>query len=381
MNAEKPVHSPYLIGLTGRIGSGKSLVRGMLERLGALGLDADRLAHDCLQKGSPAHAQIVAQFGRQVLDAQGEIDRPKLAGIVFADAQALQQLEACLHPCVSRALQQLLQLSPLPLVALEAIKLYESGLAQRCQSVWLVQSPAQQIHARLSEARGMTAQEVEARLAHQAWMEDHKKNAQVVIANDRSILALWQQVLSAWQSLADDLPSASAALSLPNGWQLLTPSAEGLSRARTLLRAPAQAGLLAALSSQMSSEITHIKEDWFENDDLLALSLLRFWLASGLHGQAALWQLDHFCLRLLATTPPHDQDPGRALRRLIEMLEAFSRQRLCSCLQLPASTSPAAMLADMGYELKGEAHASRQAQEKAGYNVYIKMNPPYLPSA
>lgn len=118
-----------------------------------------------------------------------------------------------------------------------------------------------------------------------------------------------------------------------------------------------------------------------ENDDLLALSLLRFWLASGLNGQAALWQLDHFCLRLLVYTPPHDRDRDQALRRLIEMLEAFSLQRLCRCLQLPVPANQAPVLAELGFKDQTKTASSWQPQLKAGYNVFIKEFSPRLPPA
>src|SRR5512142_1501433 len=90
----------YVIGLTGNIGTGKSVVRRMLEHMGAFGIDADAFSHRAIAKGAPGYAQVVETFGKWVLAKDGEIDRSKLGRLVFSDPTALGQLEAIIHPLV-----------------------------------------------------------------------------------------------------------------------------------------------------------------------------------------------------------------------------------------------------------------------------------------
>ena len=93
----------YVIGLTGNIGTGKSVVRRMLEHMGAFGIDADALSHRAIAKGAPGYQKVIDTFGRWVVGADGEIDRVKLGRLVFTDKEALAQLEAIIHPLVSQA--------------------------------------------------------------------------------------------------------------------------------------------------------------------------------------------------------------------------------------------------------------------------------------
>ena len=92
----------YVIGLTGNIATGKSVVRKMLEHLGAFGLDADALSHQAIGRGGPAYAAVVKHFGEWLLTDKGEINRNRLGRIVFTDPEALDQLEAIIHPVVRR---------------------------------------------------------------------------------------------------------------------------------------------------------------------------------------------------------------------------------------------------------------------------------------
>src|SRR5689334_1396917 len=101
----------YVIGLTGNIATGKSVVRKMLEHLGAFGLDADALAHQAIAKGGPAYASVVKNFGDWLLTEAGEIDRTRLGKLVFTDPEALAKLEAIIHPLVGQALDFLIKRS------------------------------------------------------------------------------------------------------------------------------------------------------------------------------------------------------------------------------------------------------------------------------
>ncbi len=130
-----------VIGLTGNIATGKSLVMRMIQELGATVIDADKLVHQLMRRGGPVYTAIVEEFGKFILDGSEEIDRAKLGRIVFGDAVAMAKLEELTHPGVIQEVQQRIDAAPTPVVALEAIKLFETGLADLCQSTWVVVAP------------------------------------------------------------------------------------------------------------------------------------------------------------------------------------------------------------------------------------------------
>ena len=118
----------YVIGLTGNIATGKSVVRKMLEHLGAYGIDADALSHRAMTKGAPGYQPIVDTFGQWILSEDGQIDRAKLGRMVFTSPDALKTLESIIHPFVRNAIDVLVRRSKHKVVAIEAIKLLEGGL-------------------------------------------------------------------------------------------------------------------------------------------------------------------------------------------------------------------------------------------------------------
>ena len=145
----------YVIGLTGNIATGKSVVRKMLEHLGAYGIDADALSHRATAKGAPGYDLVLEAFGNWVVTEDGEIDRTKLGNLVFADAEALQKLEQIVHPLVRQAIDHLVKNSSQKVVVLEAIKLLESPLREKCDSIWVSSAPESLQLQRLTEKRGM----------------------------------------------------------------------------------------------------------------------------------------------------------------------------------------------------------------------------------
>jgi dephospho-CoA kinase len=160
---------PFLIGLTGPIGCGKSTVAGILERLGGFRIDADVVARAATDPGEPALSEIGTRFGAGVVTPDGILDRAALARIVFSDASALADLEAIVHPHVRARVRDLLEseaATSAPFVVVEAIKLVEGGLARACDEVWLVACDPATQRERLA-GRGADLDDIERRISAQ----------------------------------------------------------------------------------------------------------------------------------------------------------------------------------------------------------------------
>lgn len=160
---------PLLIGVSGPIGCGKSTVAQILGELGGTVIDADLLARRATEAGRATLAQIRARFGGGVFTPDGELDRAALAAIVFEDEAALADLEGIIHPEVRRMVDELLTAAAsddAPFVLIEAIKLVEGGLADRCDEVWLIECNPETQRRRLAQ-RGLSAEDAERRLAAQ----------------------------------------------------------------------------------------------------------------------------------------------------------------------------------------------------------------------
>lgn len=160
---------PLLIGLSGPIGCGKSTVARMLAELGGVTIDADQLARRVADPGGEALPAIRARFGDAVIASDGELDRAALAQVVFHDASALADLEGIVHPHVRRLIDRRLaeaERDEAPFVVIEAIKLVEGGLADRCDEVWLIECQLATQRSRLA-TRGAQPDDIERRMAAQ----------------------------------------------------------------------------------------------------------------------------------------------------------------------------------------------------------------------
>ena len=188
----------FIIGLTGNIATGKSVVMKMLENLGAHTIDADKVAHSAMTKKAPAYQEIISEFGNEIVGQDGEIDRNKLSKIVFDDLEKLKKLEEILHPLVRRAVRYLIRKSSKQVVVIEAIKLLESPLKDQCDSIWVVSSDVETQISRLAINRSMSEEEARARLANQSSQAEKIRQANVIIQNDASLVDTWKQVLAAW---------------------------------------------------------------------------------------------------------------------------------------------------------------------------------------
>ncbi|NMB68917.1 MAG: dephospho-CoA kinase [Chloroflexi bacterium] len=204
----------YVIGLTGNIGTGKSVVRRMLEHLGAYGIDADALSHRATARGAPGYQPVVAAFGRWILGPDGEIDRAKLGRLVFSDPEALITLERIVHPLVNQAVNFLAQRAGQKVIVIEAIKLLESSLVANCDSVWVTYAAPQIQIARLVQKRRMSEADARQRVSAQPPQEEKISAASVVIRNELTFEDTWRQVLAAWQrDVPEALQSSPAAAS------------------------------------------------------------------------------------------------------------------------------------------------------------------------
>lgn len=194
---------PLLIGLTGNIATGKSTVAGMLSDLGALAIDADKVAHHVMRPGTQVHANIVEAFGPEILATDGTIDRKRLGSLVFADQRALAKLEAIVHPATLEAIDRCIDATSADVVVIEAIKLIESGLAHKCHSVWVTTCRPEQQVERIMAVRDLSRAEAQQRVEAQRGQEERVSHADVVIDNAGPLSATWEQVVVAWRDVLE----------------------------------------------------------------------------------------------------------------------------------------------------------------------------------
>ncbi len=192
-----------LVGLTGGIGSGKSTVAALLAAHGAVILDADAFARDAVRAGTDALAAVVQRFGDDVVGPDGELDRARLASIVFADREALADLEAIIHPEVRRMIADGIQshLDTDDVVVLVNPLLIEMGTHRDCDVVVVVSASPETQVAR-SVARGMDEADVRARLVAQLPLDDRARAADVLLDNEGTLEELETEVDVLWRDLA-----------------------------------------------------------------------------------------------------------------------------------------------------------------------------------
>ena len=192
----------YIIGLTGNIATGKSVVRRMLEHLGAYTIDADALSHRAISKDAPGYKPTVETFGKWILDSDEQINRSKLANLVFRDHDALIKLENIIHPLVEQAVDVLIQRANQRVVVIEAIKLIESNLRSSCDSVWVTYAPEEIQVDRLMRKRNMSRNEAMERIQSQGAQSEKIEGANAVIRNTGSYDELWKQVTTVWKQIS-----------------------------------------------------------------------------------------------------------------------------------------------------------------------------------
>ena len=186
------------IGLTGGIGSGKSTVSALLAARGAVVIDADRIAREVVEPGTPGLAAVAEAFGSGVLTADGSLDRPALAAIVFADPAAREKLDGIVHPLVRSRATELAAAAPEDAVVVHDVPLLvETGQAGSYDLVLVVQADPDTRIDRLVR-RGLTEEDARARIAAQASDEQRRAVADVVLENDGTPEDLAEQVNRFW---------------------------------------------------------------------------------------------------------------------------------------------------------------------------------------
>lgn len=346
----------YAIGLTGNIATGKSVVRRMLEHLGAFGIDADGLSHQAMSRGGPAYADVVRTFGELVVGADGQIDRQTLGNIVFANPAALARLEAIVHPIVRQAVDILAARAPQPVIVIEAIKLLEGELASACDSIWVVNAPDEARIARLMRKRGLTADQARARMSAQPPQAEKLKRAAVVIENGGSFEETWTQVVSAWSSGVPaqmQPPEAEAETNQPTSASAAQ-ARPALGGAVTVRRGkPSDAAVIAAFITNA----THSARRMTREDVMAAFGQKAYLLAQVNNSVSALagWQVENLVTRVDDLYLSNGISPDLVIEPLLESIESASRdlQSEASFLFVPPglSSSVEAVFEASGYEV------------------------------
>ena len=375
---EKISHlKPFIIGITGNIGTGKSLVRKMLRHFGALSLDADELAHAAYEEGSEGFLAIREVFGDKVIGSGGEINRQKLAEIVFEDASSLQKLESIIHPIVTAALTSIVNRPPLPIIAVEAVKLLESSLSTLCDKIWVVDTPAETLYKRLKTLRGMNEEEVNERLRNQTPLSEKSSFADQIIRNDGSVTDLWNQVTSIWNMYKEDLvPFSQAAeissrLLFPFESHLLIPSLENASRLENRIRNKIDNYFKwMGPEKWLSGSDKTLKED--SESFFQLLTMTQTWGFLDIDNPDFLFssEVKKFAARVCGYSGK-SPEIHREFPKILEIIEDYYRLQLCDKVLFPVRGKVDALLG-MGYHPLEGKNKNLETQLKAEYNLYTK---------
>ena len=351
----------YVIGLTGNIGTGKTVVRRMLEHLGAYGIDADALAHRVISRGAPGYQKVVETFGQWVVGSDGEIDRQKLGRMVFEDQAALKTLEGIIHPYVIQAIDLLVRRATQPVVVIEAIKLDDLDLDHTCDSLWVTTAPLETQLQRLKAKRKMSRHEALQRMNAQPSQESRLATANVVIQNDGNFEAAWLQVNAAWQKLApagvsEPLTEASPRHTIPQGVL------------QVLRGKPRHSDEIAVFLNRVRPGSNFAREDIMAAFGEKAFLLLQ--VEENLRGLLA-WQVEN----LVSSTHDIVLDDGvlpeQALPPMLKEMEHASRDLQCEAALVfapPALAKRIELWQGLGYEPRAADSLGVNAWQEAAHD-------------
>jgi dephospho-CoA kinase len=189
------------VGLTGGVGSGKSTVAALLAELGATVIDADAIAREVVERGTAGFDSVVAEFGDGVLTTDGDLDRARLAELVFNDDTARDRLNAIVHPLVGARFAELNAATPSGAIVVYDVPLLVEGNLAKGFDVVLVVETTEDVRLERLAKRGMHGQDARARMAAQASDEQRRAVAHEVIVNSGSRSELQAQVEQVWARL------------------------------------------------------------------------------------------------------------------------------------------------------------------------------------
>jgi dephospho-CoA kinase len=197
-----------IIGLTGGIGSGKSIVSRFLAELGAEIVNLDKAGNDALKKGGIAYKKAVGEFGEGILKKDGEIDRTKLGAIVFSDSEALKRLNNIVHPEIDKTVAEKIQKCRrrgVKVMVLEAAVMLEADKTSQADEIWATIAIEKTVLGRLKKRSGYNETEAKARIHSQMTNEERIKRADVVIYNNGTLDELKARVKAEWEKLVKRL--------------------------------------------------------------------------------------------------------------------------------------------------------------------------------
>lgn len=345
----------YTIGLTGNIATGKSVVRRMLEHLGAYTIDADALAHRAIAKDAPGYKPTLETFGKWILDSNEQINRSKLGGLVFRDPEALSKLEDIVHPLVEQAIELLVQRASQGVVVIEAIKLLESQLHTVCDSIWVTYAPEDVQIERLMRKRGLDRDKALSRIHSQGAQSEKIERANTVIRNTGSYDELWKQITAAWKQVSPTSDTMPVIMKKAEGGDF------AVQRGR-----PRDSEAIANIITQMSQGKQKMsKLDVMEAFGEKAFLLLQ--LNDQVVGLAG-WQVENLVARTtdLYIEPEHMSD--KALETLITEVERASQDLQCEAsliFLLPNLASHETSWKAMGYQKRTPESLGVQAWQDA----------------
>ena len=345
----------YVIGLTGNIATGKSVVRKMLEHLGAYGIDADALSHRAIAKDAPGYQAVIDAFGSWILTPEGQIDRTRLGKIVFSDSEALEELEAIIHPLVRQAIDLLIRRASHKVIVLEAIKLLEGPLREACDNIWVTTTPMETQLRRLRLKRGLSAEVARQRIAAQPPQAEKINAADVVIKNGGSFEETWKQVLDGWKTTFPE------GVSEPQQPEPVEDGSLVVERA-----GPRQVDEIATFITEISKG----RREMSSADVMAAFGEKAFLLLKvdqrmvGLAG----WQVENLVARVSDVYLEPGLVLGEAVRVLMEAIEKASRELQSEALLLflpPHLGRHNAVWASLGYSTRSPQDLKINAWEEA----------------
>jgi dephospho-CoA kinase len=193
-----------IIGLTGGIASGKSVVSAMLAEKGALVIDADKVGHEAYAPGSDCYRGVVAAFGDEIVASDGQIDRKALGAKVFGDPAQRKRLEGIVWPWMRATMERRfgeLREEGVPIVVLEAAVLLEADWTPLVDQVWVVIVSPEIARERIVARNGLAPEQADQRIAAQLTNAERARHAQVIIENNGTLDALRERVDAAWEGL------------------------------------------------------------------------------------------------------------------------------------------------------------------------------------